>query len=510
MAFIDSLTNKPAPVGADKIILSDSEAANSEKNAELSSLKTAIGVDKVDNTSDDEKPISTAQQAALDKLNQVNDPTFSHLIGNLESGLSCGLAVCGDSTGNAATEWVGLLASELATRYPSHGVFHDVINTSTDNYDRTTVQALPNGEQYWEMFVSNHYPLTLGNSSVPLTSGDLDVACKVRIDDWSSLTFVTGNDLLAQYGAAGARKFRIYTSQTKILGIAFSADGTNLTTLSTTSESAFMPYIDGDDFWFRVTIDTDNGSGSYELKFWHGTDGENWTQLGNTKTGAAFASLVDVDTNYSMSNNSRPMNASRFYECHIRDGIDGPIMNPLPMDNWFTGSSVNTATLNGSPALVITNYSWSGRNTLQAMSIDFGTLFNNNSTTNFFVSLSHNDSYSGFYTQWASWLTGIESIVNDMKDRMPFAQPVLVSQNPKTNYLTNNTALHHSVRCAALGGWALRKGYSHIDAHGAFLADSRGLAVLNDPDGTHPSTTGSQLWSNVILQKLDAATPTHA
>lgn len=454
---------------------------------------------------------------SLDEINRVQardniqaratDPTFGSLVNHLKAGLSCGLAVCGDSTGNSPTEWVGLLASELAARYPTHGVYHDVINTGTGNYDRTVLQAAPDGDRYWQMYTANHHNLVLGDVAVPMTSGDLDVACKVRISTWSSLTSITGNDLLAQYGATGDRKFRIYTSQTKILGIAFSADGTNLTTLSTTVDAAYMPYADDEDFWFRVTLDTDNGAGSYELKFWHGVDGQTWTQLGSTKTGAAFSSLFDAGASYSMSSSSRPMGDSRFYECRIRDGIDGPIVNPLPVDVWHKGSSSNSATLVGSPILTITNYSWSGRNTAQAVGIDFDQLFSNHNTTNFFVSLSHNDSYSGSYTQVHQWLTGIESIVNAMQGRMPQAYPVLVSQNPKTTYTTNPASIQHSLRCTAIGGWAYRHGYGHIDAHSAFLSDSRGLGVLNDPDGTHPSEAGSQLWSSVCLRRINDATP---
>jgi hypothetical protein len=67
------------------------------------------------------------------------------------------LSVLGDSTGNDTTEWVRLVASWLASRYPAYTVLHRLWNDTNQNYDTATTVQTGNGS----------HTLTIYNASTP-------------------------------------------------------------------------------------------------------------------------------------------------------------------------------------------------------------------------------------------------------------------------------------------------------------------------------------------------------
>lgn len=78
----------------------------------------------------------------------------------------------------------------------------------------------------------------------------------------------------------------------------------------------------------RATLDRDNGSGLYEVKFFTSADGVSWSQLGVTKTGSATTSLEQnaaagqVRVNYA-DYDGRGLNGG-VISAEALDGIDGP------------------------------------------------------------------------------------------------------------------------------------------------------------------------------------------
>lgn len=85
-ALINSATAKTTPVDGDQIGLMDSADSNLLKKLSVANLKAAVkaalakgdvGLGNVDNTADTAKPVSTAQQAALDLKANLASPAFT-------------------------------------------------------------------------------------------------------------------------------------------------------------------------------------------------------------------------------------------------------------------------------------------------------------------------------------------------------------------------------------------------------------------------------------------------
>ncbi len=68
----DKADVKAVPASTDYVALMDSASDGQMKKALVSTLKKAIGLEKADNTSDADKPLSNAQQAAISKLSNPN------------------------------------------------------------------------------------------------------------------------------------------------------------------------------------------------------------------------------------------------------------------------------------------------------------------------------------------------------------------------------------------------------------------------------------------------------
>lgn len=102
--------------------------------------------------------------------------------------------------------------------------------------------------------------------------------------------------------------------------------------------SIVLPVNDGERLQIRCTVDTNNGAGSYETKFWYRspslglglTDNSQWTQLGTTVSAATA-------TFYSGANSELALGAwvggagawtldGRIYEALYLDGIDGAVV----------------------------------------------------------------------------------------------------------------------------------------------------------------------------------------
>jgi len=79
--------------------------------------------------------------AAVDTLNSATRQT-QQLMQRLKFGEECNLIVLGDSTGDATTEWIYLLAVKLGVDFPTHTVRYRAWDTGTGDYGSiTTIQT---------------------------------------------------------------------------------------------------------------------------------------------------------------------------------------------------------------------------------------------------------------------------------------------------------------------------------------------------------------------------------
>jgi hypothetical protein len=74
----------------------------------------------------------------------------------------------------------------------------------------------------------------------------------------------------------------------------------------------------------RVTVDVDNGSSGYDVKFWMSDDGVTWAQLGATVTTAGVITLYSgTSVCFVGSRGLAESIAGKVYRAQIFNGIDG-------------------------------------------------------------------------------------------------------------------------------------------------------------------------------------------
>lgn len=192
---------------------------------------------------------------------------------------------------------------------------------------------------------------TTPDSAVLDITGDIDLRCKVALDDWTPGTLGL---LISKYGAAGNRSYQFYVNTTGTLEIAWTADGTT----ALTSTSTVAPTVtDGSTLWVRATLDVDNGASGNDTIFYTSTDGTNWTQLGTTITKAGTTSIYSGTAQLAVGANSQSTltqtSRGKFFRAQVLNGIGGTVAFDANFESsitsllqtTFTESSTNAATV---------------------------------------------------------------------------------------------------------------------------------------------------------------------
>mgnify|MGYP000017557105 FL=1 len=464
-------------------------------------LRTEIGVVA--------EPVADSRVlAGFARRPRLADGIFSAVDAALAAGgNSTAVQVPGDSTANAPDEWVYLLSEWLADRHPDAHVKYKLWDDATQAYGAWSVlQAGASGERY-ALFTNNSRTFYLPYASFPHISGDIDIRVRVRLDDW---TPASSQDLVAHYGAAGQRGFIFQVNSSGALSFLWTTDGT--TNISRSSTGAAI--ADGTEAWVRVTLDVDNGSGGYTATFYKSTDGVTWTTITNSVVPGSTTSIFDASaTDYEIG--GRGLNAEmlmgRIYEVQIRDGIDGKIVNPQPIDSWtprgVSGSYI-AGTFGGSPTLYVLNGSKPGANlTYLADSGRLPKMIHPYAGSVVFQSCSHNDATTDV---GAAYLTARKAFSDAIDARVPGCQQVILTQNPQIAPFGADYIQAHARRRKLLMGYAARAGLVVIDTYKAFLDWPAGVADLVEAsDGVHPTAadgsgeTGEEGWLKAITDAWD-------
>jgi hypothetical protein len=424
--------------------------------------------------------------------------------GALEIGQSAAVVVQGDSTGNSSTEWVYMLAERIAETVGSDAhIVYRLWNDATQDYGvPEVVQAGAAGERH-AAFPANSRSFSLPAASFPAITGDIDIRIKCALNQYSRGSTQT---LVARYGVAGARSFRMEINASNRFIFTWSVDGTADLQLTAPSAPAFA---DGTDAWFRATVDVDNGLGGRTGKLWTSTDGDVWTEIAASETTTGGASSIfnpaAVDYEIGGRGSTGGVIQGKIYEVQIRSGIDGPIQNPQPIESWQpTGPSgpYVAGTFAGSPTVYIWNGSRAGADyTHLSDVIRLPKMVPPITGGVYYQSCSHNDSPNVGPAYWAArdaWMTAVIG-------RMGSATIAVLNQNPRRDPAQAHTIASHAKRAADMAAWAGRNKFVFIDSYRAFLADPRGWqTLLEDVDGVHP-TQGLDGGSGVFLQAVLAA-----
>jgi hypothetical protein len=186
--------------------------------------------------------------------------------------------------------------TQTIANYGSTGSLFNGINGSTlvaDNQDALFLDHTGTNYVYLPGVGANR--LSLPDAAAYDITGDIDVRWYGAMDSW---TATNGSVLLSRQIDGTNRAFRLVMSTSNPgrpiftwYPLGTSASETNA------SCTAAVPFAAGEAGWVRVTLDVNNGAGTpqFEVKFFTGTDGVNWTQLGSTLTGTTGpTSLPDI------------------------------------------------------------------------------------------------------------------------------------------------------------------------------------------------------------------------
>jgi hypothetical protein len=430
----------------------------------------------------------------------TNSTPFAALMAALREGQDdVAIGLVGDSTGDATDEWLYLVGQYLATTFPAYTVRHRVWSDATQAFAApTTIQTGTGAVERAVVLDPGGTVAAVAYPGANIT-GDLDISVKVKAVDWSNGT----QTFCAKFGASGNRSFRFQINSSGFLIFDWSVDGTALQTVA--SSGTIVPHADGSIGWVRVVLDVDNGAGGHAIKFYNGSDGIAWTQLGSTVTRATgatsvFASTYDYELGARTGTAEPLTGGARLYEAQIRDGIDGPTVAPRVASLWNRGVGTGVATIEGAPILTLVNGSHLGAalsylneaTRYKKLTPDFGQAV-------VFFSDSHNEAN----TVGQAWINLLSSWVTNVLTRHPMAAPVLLTQNPR--YSPAAYIAEHARRRRQTMGWAKQRGYSVVDTYRAFLDNGGGAALIN-ADGIHPTQTaltgGQTVWKNAITALL--------
>lgn len=414
------------------------------------------------------------------------------LLNTLDAGRqSVVLGVISDSTANETTEWVYLLGQRLATKYPLYNVKYKNYNSPTDFNAWVNIQNV--GDERCINFIKGKECLYMPKADVPITSADLDISFRLSLDNWGE---AASKNLFGRYGAAGARSFFVTITATGVFSLYWSANGTDLLGAVFSTHST-LALTNGTGYWYRVSLDVDDGAGHYVAKLYNSTDGVTWTIL-QTITGASTTVIFDhATTPYLIGGYGTSSMAGKFYEIRIRDGIDGVIANPQPIESWkrIATDAYSGGTIVGSPTIYIYNGSYGGfgmTNFLDLPTLKKMVVPSFGGTQ--FISFSHNDGYN----TGSVYMDNFNTVITNLKARIKYPNLCLVTQNPKL--APADGVYDHDSRRLSQISYCSNSNIDVIDAYREFMLDSRGLAALINVDGVHPNSTGEQLIIDTIAK----------
>ena len=414
---------------------------------------------------------------------------FSALHSTLRAGRSGEIVVIGDSTSNGTDEWFEQFADTIRARFPDHRHVRRIINTTTGEWDETVLNAA-NPEGYLLFPASGAYQCSFDSSQTTKPEGAFSIAFKIRIDSWDEQALQA---LAGQWTSNPAnRLWRLRFLAGGCLAFNwYDASGTYRGMATTLPKS--VP--DGQDAWFQVVFTPDDGASGHRLTLRESADGVGFRAVQTVTAGGTtdFQIPADYPPFILGSDGGGAIRECRVYDISLHEGDMGRRVSPLFLDHMNRGSTSNSVTFQGSPTLLTSNYSRSGDNLQQIVTMlesHAGQRFFNTGPCPVFLNSGHNETYAGSSSITPDQFTAkLDEVLALYLARNPHGSPIFVGQNPKDKGEYQNG--QHALRIAAGFSWAARHRYGSVDFHEAILSDGRDLSVLV-PDGIHPGSLATQ------------------
>jgi hypothetical protein len=260
---------------------------------------------------------------------------------------------------------MGAIAFWRASQYTGTGDWLDESGNSHDAtftgptfraYDGTKYLALDGDD--------DNYASTPDAAALDIV-GDLDLRVWWALDDWTPAAY---SPVLSKALYAG--NHRAYAHAVLGSGGELKADwsATGASWLGEQSTVA-TGFTDGTLHWTRQTLDVDNGASGYDVAFYYGDNGVDWTPLGTTVVGGATTSIdagnAQVEVGRRQLAAGYGNTIGKIYRAQIYDGIGGTLVFDANFDTavepyaTFVDSSAQAATITinraatGRPALIV-------------------------------------------------------------------------------------------------------------------------------------------------------------
>jgi hypothetical protein len=426
------------------------------------------------------------------------------------AGRSAGMAIVGDSTGTGTNKWPAIFYTYLKTLYPNYGYKHEAWSgTAWSNIDTV---APPNGELRWVYptdgeRLTDMFDLSLHRDAIPTATNSIAIELKASVADWSLLSGFFNAGVWHNSVSQRLCAYYFTSSKTQTLNW-YDTNGD----FKTATMSTALPYGNGDVFWIRVELVTQDG-GNSTVTFKHrATDSASWTTLGSPVTVTTTYALRQVTPDGFHYHRLYAVRGVSYYRYLVYNQTDPTVgaMQIGSIDDFDKGNPDNRATLVGSPIFTLRNASVGGW-TVRHFRPDGGSadyvpinkiFFNPNEGVSVcMVNHGHNHSSATTYGPTSLYVPGCSDILTEMQARFKESSAIYVLQNPQ-NHASAETNLRQTHRVGMLAQRAANDNRGTLNAHMAFIESGIPISTLLS-DTVHPSATGYQLWADVLKAGFD-------
>ena len=518
--------------------VSQVSSVNSKAGA-VTLAKADVGLGYVDNTSDANKPVSTAQATAIGAKMDATLPALQTVfdggtaaqksafqasvsgynaslypVGSIMSDIAAQavyspdfvFAVASDSTGNEDDEKIRRLANYIAGAFPDAYVDYRLMNTGTDLYG-APVKLSTGGT---EPSVTVGADLRGWACPVSVDVADLDVRVDCTLANWAS---GANQVIAAHYGNAGFRSWYLRVSSTGTLVISWlEADGVTVKNYY----SSALGFAAGSRNYIRVTVDVDNGASGHSVAFYKSADGQTWTQIGTTQTTAGVSSFFKPTNQVHEIGSRGAGNGSTatagtvegavgtFYYAHFSPEIGGYNRYYENIRDWRSEYSM-TGTRSAGMAIRFYNGAYPGQNfayfTTGVRAERMFPRISDNAVV--IINTSHNE---GSQFQDGVYETGAAAMKARIDARIARYRGVVSTQNPKLPPATVEQIYAQMRRCT-------RSIPAIAAQYGWLVSDEFRLSVWSVPgainaDGIHPASgsgLGREAQGNCLIRACGGA-----
>lgn len=181
--------------------------------------------------------------------------------------------------------------------------------------------------------ISSQYASSPDTGALDIT-GDIDLRCRAQL---TPVVPLSGNaNLITKGGLGGNYAFFFGVDTAGRLFFEWSNNGVT-TTFKTSTVAATVPA--GVPYWYRTTMDADNGAGGNDIAFYVSPDGITWTQVGTTVTTAGVAVINNSASALQLGGyGGSSFTDGRIYRAQVLNGINGTVVFDADFTQQALGS----------------------------------------------------------------------------------------------------------------------------------------------------------------------------